>query len=99
MRREHKILVSLDGRELARLDELRPSGTARAVFLRQLLQGPCAVEEARSHAEAVGIWGRLARDGKVAAAVVLEVALERALRDDAGAGGPEGELERLLRGD
>jgi hypothetical protein len=50
VRREHKVLVSLDGRELARLDELRPSGTARAVFLRQLLQGPSAVEEAPSHA-------------------------------------------------
>jgi hypothetical protein len=95
VRREHKILVSLDGSELARLDELRPSGTARAVFLRQLLQGPSAVKEAPSHAEAVAILARLARDGKVAAAV----ALERALRDDAGAGGPEGELERLLRGD
>jgi hypothetical protein len=95
VRREHKILVSLDGLELARLDELRPSGTARAVYLRQLLQDPSAVEEAPSHAEAVAILARLARDGKVAAAV----ALERALRDDAGAGGPEGELERLLRGD
>jgi hypothetical protein len=95
VRREHKVLVSLDGRELARLDELRPSGTARAVFLRQLLQGPSAVEEPPSHAEAVGILARMARDGKVAAAV----ALERALRDDAGAEGPEGELERLLRGD
>jgi hypothetical protein len=42
VRREHKILVSLDARELARLDELRPSGTARAVFLRQLLRGPSA---------------------------------------------------------
>ena len=95
MRREHKVLVSLDGRELARLDELRPSGTARAVFLRQLLQGPAAVEETASHAEAVSILARLARDGKVAAAV----ALERALRDDAGAERQEGELERLLRGD
>jgi hypothetical protein len=94
VRREHKILVSLNGRELARLDELRPSGTVRAVFLRQLLQGASGVEEAPSHAEAVAILARLARDGKVAAAV----ALERALRDHAGAGGPEGELERLLRG-
>jgi hypothetical protein len=93
VRREHKILVSLDGRELARLDELRPSGTARAVFLRQWLQGPSAVEESPSHAEAVAILARWARDGKVAAA------LERALRGEAGAEGPEGELERLLRGE
>jgi hypothetical protein len=42
VRREHKGLVSLDARDLARLDGLRPSGTARAVFLRQLLHGPCA---------------------------------------------------------
>jgi hypothetical protein len=38
---------------------------------------------------------RMARDGKVAAAV----ALERALRDGVGAEGPQGELERLLRGE
>jgi hypothetical protein len=95
VKREHKVLVSLDGRELARLDELRPSGTARAVFLRQLLQGPSVVEEPPSHAEAVAILARLARVGKVAAAV----ALERALRDEAGAEGLESELDRLLRGD
>jgi hypothetical protein len=87
--------VSVNGRELARLDELRPSETARAVFLRPLLQGPSAVEEPPSHAEAVAILARLARDGKVAAAM----ALEGTLREDAGAGGPEGEPERLLRGD
>ena len=94
-RRDNKVMASLNGNELARLDELRPSGTARGVFLRQLLQEPSAVEEPPSHAEAVAILARLARDGKVAAAV----ALERALRDAADAEGPEGELERLLRGD
>jgi 8-hydroxy-5-deazaflavin:NADPH oxidoreductase len=50
------------------------------VFLRQLLQGPSAVEEVPSHAEAVAILARLAHDGKVAAAA----ALERALRDETG---------------
>jgi hypothetical protein len=48
-----------------------------------------------THSEAMAILSRLARDGRTTAAI----ALERALRDDAGAKGPEGELERLLRGD
>jgi hypothetical protein len=73
----------------------RAGPPGRSVFLRKLLQGPSAVEEPPSHAEAVAILARLAREGKVAAAV----ALERALRDGPGAEGPEGELERLLRGD
>lgn len=95
MRREHKILVSVNGRELARLDELRPSETARAVFLRQLLQGPSAVEEPPSHAEAVAILARLTPDGKVAAARGLGAGVARRR----GRRGPEGELERLSRGD
>jgi hypothetical protein len=36
--RQHEIMVRLSDEELARFDELRPSGTPRATFLRSLLQ-------------------------------------------------------------
>jgi hypothetical protein len=91
--RKHHVKVSLNNQEIARLDEIR-GDEERAVYLRRLLHEPPGNEVA-THTEAVALLARLARDGKVAAAV----ALERALRDDAGAQGPEGELERLLRGD
>jgi hypothetical protein len=93
-RRDNKVMVSLNGDELARLDEMRV-GASRAVYLRTLLEEPLPLDRMPTHSEAVAILARMARDGKVAAAV----ALERALRDDASAEGPEGELERLLRGD
>jgi hypothetical protein len=93
-RRDHKVMVSLNGDELARLDEMRV-GASRAVYLRTLLQEPLRLDGMPTHSEAVALLARMARAGKVAAAV----ALERALRDGAGAEGPEGELERLLRGD
>jgi hypothetical protein len=93
-RRDNKVMVSLNGDELARLDEMRV-GASRAVYLRTLLQEPVPLDGTPTHSEAVAILARLARDGKVAAAV----ALERALRGDAGAEGPDGELERLLRGE
>jgi hypothetical protein len=93
-RRDNKVMVSLNGDELARLDEMRV-GASRAVYLRTLLQEPLPLDRMPTHSEAVAILARLARVGKVAAAV----ALERALRDVAGAEGPEGELERLLLGD
>jgi hypothetical protein len=93
-RRDNKVMVSLNGDELARLDEMRV-GASRAVYLRTLLQEPLRFDGMPTHSEAVAILARMARDGKVAAAV----ALERALCDEAGAAGPEGELERLLCGD
>jgi hypothetical protein len=39
-RRRHEVMVRLNDDELARLDELRPSATARAVYLRNLLREP-----------------------------------------------------------
>ena len=39
-RRRHEVMVRLNDDELARLDELRPGVTARAVYLRNLLREP-----------------------------------------------------------
>jgi hypothetical protein len=80
-RRDNKVMVSLNGDELARLDEMRV-GASRAVYLRTLLEEPLPLDRMPTHSEAVAILARMARDGKVAAAAV---ALERALRDDASA--------------
>jgi hypothetical protein len=86
-------MVRLSDAELARLDELRPSDTPRATFLRSLLFEPPSGDEVATRTEALTILTRLARDGRVTAAI----ALERALRDEHGV--PGGELARLLRGD
>jgi hypothetical protein len=85
------VMVRFSDDELARLDELRPSGTPRATFLRQLLQEPPSGNEVATRTEALAILSRLARDGRVTAAI----ALERALR---GEGAPASELEDFLRG-
>jgi hypothetical protein len=92
-RRQNDVLVRLSDSELARLDELRPAGTARATFMRSLLQAPPTEEEIATRSEVLAILSRLARDGRVAAAI----ALERALRDEPAE--PDDELERILRGD
>jgi hypothetical protein len=73
------------------LAELRPAGTSRPGFLRSLLREPPRGDEVVTRGEALAILTRLARDGRVAAAI----ALERALRDqDEGSD----ELDALLRG-
>jgi hypothetical protein len=77
-RRQNDALVRLSDSELARLDELRPAGTPRATFMRSLLQAPPTEEEIATRSEVLAILSRLARDGRVAAAI----ALERALRDE-----------------
>jgi hypothetical protein len=89
--REHFVKVSLNAQELARLDELR-GDEERAVHLRRLLHEPPSGSEAATHGEALTILTRLARDGKVAAAI----ALERATRKE---GAPAGALEAFLNGD
>jgi hypothetical protein len=93
MRRELAVNVRLNGREMARLDELR-GPTSRAEYLRRLLHGPPS-ESDPTHSEAMQILYGLAKDGRVGAAV----ALERALRADGDQHRPDGELARLLRGD
>ena len=90
-RRTNDIMVRLSDEELARLDELRPSDTARATYLPQLLQEPPSSDAVATRSEALGILTRLARDGRVTAAI----ALERALRGEQLK--PGGELARLLR--
>jgi hypothetical protein len=86
-------MVRLNDEELARLDELRPAATARAVYLRNLLREPPTDRDAADHREALAILSQMARAGKVTAAI----ALERALRstDDASF---EDDLDRLLEG-
>lgn len=78
MGREHSIKVTFDDDELARLDEIRPSGMSRPSFVRSLLREPPPSDVA-SREEVLSILSNLARDGRVAAAI----ALERALRDEA----------------
>jgi hypothetical protein len=75
-RRHNEVMVRLSDAELARLDEARPPGIARAVYLRNLLRKP-APEGIADRREVLGILSEQARAGKVAAAV----ALVRALKD------------------
>ena len=90
MPREHLIKVTMNGDELARLDELRPAGTSRPAFLRSLLRDPPRDDEVATREEALSILTGLARDGRVAAAI----ALERALRGEAATGDV---LDEILR--
>jgi hypothetical protein len=76
-RRHHQVMVRLTDAELARLDEARPPGIARAVYLRSLLRKPPA-EGIADRREVLGILSEQARAGKVAAAI----ALVRALKDE-----------------
>jgi hypothetical protein len=68
-KRSHDIMVRLDDREVAVLDEHR--GSPRATYLRRLLHEPPKEQEVASRAEAMAILTRLARDGKTQAACVL----------------------------
>ena len=81
-RRTNPVQVMLSDEEVARLDELRPSGVSRPAFLRQLLREPPRGDEVATREEALSILTSLARDGRVSAAVHLE----RALRDQAASG-------------
>jgi hypothetical protein len=92
MGRDHSVKVTLTDQELARLDELRPSGTSRPAFLRSLLREPPRTDDVATRTEALSILTALARDGRVAAAI----ALERATREQGQAGD---ELDELLHGD
>jgi hypothetical protein len=92
MPRENALKVTLSDEEMARLDELRPSGTTRPAFLRSLLREPPRDDEIASRGEAPAILTHLARDGRVAAAI----ALERALRDQDE---DSDELDALLSGE
>jgi hypothetical protein len=89
MRRDSRVVVRLNDQELARLDEIR-GDEERAVYMRRLLHEPPKGTEVATHTEALAVLTRLARDGRVTAAI----ALERALRGDQ----PASELEEFLHG-
>ena len=52
-RRHHEVMVRLNDTELARLDQIRPPGIARAVYLRSLLRQPLpeGIANRRSHVQ------------------------------------------------
>jgi hypothetical protein len=75
MKRPTSIQVTLSDEEVARLDELRPSGVSRPAFFRQLLRQPPRGDEVATREEALSILTSLARDGLVSAAIHLERAL------------------------
>ena len=91
----HTVSVHLSIDEVARLDEIRSAGVSRSAFMRGLLRVAGPQDDAPTYDEAVRLLAESARGGKVAA----QIALERALRADAGASDPDGQLARLLRGD
>jgi hypothetical protein len=68
-KRRHDIMVRLDDREVAVLDEHRGS-TPRATYMRRLLHEPPKEQEVASRAQAMAILTRLARDGNTQAACV-----------------------------
>ena len=71
MAREHTLKVTLTAAEFARLDELRPPGVTRPAFIRSLLREPPRTDDVATRDEALSILTRLARDGRVAAAIAL----------------------------
>ena len=95
-KRQHRVLVRLSDDEVARLDELRPTITPRAVYLRNLLREPPTVKNIADHDEVLALLSAQARAGKVAAAIALERALRAAPRSDEDF---DDELRRLLGGD
>jgi hypothetical protein len=92
MNRVHRLVIRVNDDERARIDELR-SGLSRPAFMRSLLRSglPAVEPEVATHAEALGILTRLARDDGTAAAI----ALERALRASVD---PAATAERDIRG-
>jgi Arc/MetJ-type ribon-helix-helix transcriptional regulator len=88
------ITVRLSPQDVARVDEMRGAGVSRSAFVRELLRQAGPVDEYATHSESLAILTRLARGGKVAAAI----ALERATRAETSAE-PKGELWRLLHDD
>jgi hypothetical protein len=65
--RENEIKLRLNDDEMARLDEIKPRGMTRAVYMRSLLREPKGEDEVASRPEALAILTAMARDGKVSA--------------------------------
>jgi hypothetical protein len=89
--RQNEVMVRLNDDEVARLDEMRPAGVARAVHLRNLLAESRVLEPIADRQEILALLSEQARAGKVAAAV----ALERALRNEDD-GDIDDEIARIL---
>jgi hypothetical protein len=90
------IHIGLSDHELARLDELKPDGTSRSAFIRQLVRDADPVEEVPTYEQVIALLWDLARAGKTAAAI----ALERALRPKGEtSSGDDDEFWRIVRGD
>jgi hypothetical protein len=87
-------MVRLTDAELARLDEARPPGIARAGYLRNLLRKP-PPERIADRREVLGILSEQARAGKVTAAI----ALVRALKDEDEPTIEDAPLDRILGGE
>ncbi|MDQ5831950.1 MAG: hypothetical protein M3550_02690 [Actinomycetota bacterium] len=96
MGREHEIKIRLSEGELAQLDELRPPGMPRAVFLRSLVHKPPDVADVASAEEALAILTAMARDGRVTAAIALARELS-GQHTGAREGDPLAEVDRIYR--
>jgi hypothetical protein len=81
-KRRHDVMVRLNDAELAWLDEIRPGGVPRAVYLRNLLREPPTAEDIADRQEALALLSGLARAGKVSAAIALERALRATPKSD-----------------
>jgi hypothetical protein len=55
------ISIRMSPEEVARLDEIRPSDTPRATYLRSFFQEPPREDEVCTRSEALGILSRMAR--------------------------------------
>jgi hypothetical protein len=93
--RQNEIRVRLSDDELSQLDELRPPGMARAVFVRSLIHRPPEVTDVASRDESLAILTGMARDGRVTAAIALarELSGQQAVRG----GDPLAPLDEILR--
>jgi hypothetical protein len=72
--RKHKVMVSVNDQELARLDEMR-GDEERAVYLRRLLHQPQRDTEVATDGEAMVLLTWLAHDGRTTSANALAEAL------------------------
>ena len=77
MSRTNEIRIRLSDDELAQLDEQRPGGMPRAVYLRSLIHRPPESTDVASLDEGLGMLTASARDGKVTAQVELVKALQK----------------------
>ena len=67
----HTVSIRFTANELAKLDELRPSGCSRSGFVRQLLRRTGPLEEVPTRREALALLAESARSGKTAAQIAL----------------------------